>query len=181
MLTVLQEAVAERISHSDCSSPPLCCATHTKVKPPAQTLRGVRLASLMHGRPEAIPFTEGRPLFMRSHPDPDLCRTSAAWKCLIGNKHHPLVRLTDDIRRSPARCFFLPTNERDIFASMYVRTMTVLEGPQLKVVLSTLARMRERKPLTCRLSGIEEVVRPAFNNGNSLLMRQWLTDTVKPR
>jgi hypothetical protein len=57
---------------------------------------------------------------------------------------------------------------------MYVRTMTVLERPQLKVVLSTLARMWERKPLTCHLLEIQEVVRAAFNNGDSLLMRQWL-------
>jgi hypothetical protein len=133
----------------------------------------------MHGTPEAIPFTEGRPLFIRSHPDRDLCRASAAWKCFIGSKHHPLVRLTDDIRRSSARCFFLPTNERDEFASMYVRTMRVLEGPQLKVVLSILARMWERKPLTCRLLEIDEVVRDAFNNGDSLLMRQWFTDTFE--
>jgi hypothetical protein len=75
----LQEAVGDRIQ----SNSPACPTDPVKSR--ARILRGIRLASLMSGTPEAIPVCNGKPLFLRSITSHDPCQKGLMWQCFTGH------------------------------------------------------------------------------------------------
>lgn len=160
-LMLLQNAVVDRIH----STHPLSSKGQSRVRSRARILRRIRIASLMHGVPEAIPLWGGRPMFLPANTGQDLCPMSLDWESDTVGRHSPLFCLPGIMRDGCARKLRL-LDRLDI--------ILILEKPQLEALLGEIAPL-----LTLEVSGtvtlpdIDQLLRTAIQSGQPVLLRQW--------
>jgi hypothetical protein len=150
-----------------------------------QILRGVRLGSLMHGIPEAIPLCHGQPLFPRCSPARDPCQATAVWVCDNREMQSPMYTTTCALWRL----------RRHTFPACATRAF-VVEGPQLELGHVEVARQlkkvkkKNKKEKGLRDAGseaalmsMEVVLRAAIENAEPVVVRKWwkVPKPVRPR
>jgi hypothetical protein len=132
-----------------------------------QTLRGIRLGSLIHGKPEAIPLRKGNPYFPRCHTSHGpQGKASAVWLCDIRFTRTSLYALTRNMWGLRTQIFSVP--------SAYQR-MFVLEPPQLKLMLAEVrTRLKGEVEHASTLMEIESVMGAAIRDGQPALILKWM-------
>jgi hypothetical protein len=132
-----------------------------------QILRGIRMGSVVHGRPEAIPLWYDHPQFPKTTAPEDPCRASVVWTCDTMYRRvarSPIYALTHNMWGLRTQSFAKPTTRA--FA---------LEALQLKLVLAEVGtRLTRNVEYAPTLMEIERVVRAAVTNGEPVLVRKWM-------
>jgi hypothetical protein len=145
-----------------------------------QILRGVRLGSLTHGIPEAIPIWLGQPLFPKCSPARDPCQASVVWACDHRYMQSPMYTMTHDLWRLRSHTF----DGTKAF---------VVEGVQLEHAVMDVATRLAQKNLDVTTSvqreeagevaGVEYqaalvqigvALRAAIENGELVVIRKWI-------
>jgi hypothetical protein len=156
----MQEALAAHIQVE--------CAQDRCWTPPSlvQILRGIRLGSLMHGTPEAIPVWCGNLLFPKCSAAHDPSRASVVWTCDDMFTDDPMYALTRTMWGLRSQTFEMPVT----------RTF-LLEAPQLALVQTDVAtRLTEEVDYAVTLMEIQLIVRAAIRHGEPVLIRKWMRE-----
>jgi hypothetical protein len=155
----LQEAVAARVHCCTASCDPLLC--HASCSSPARVLQGIRLLSLLHGTPEAIPVVDTLPHFARRK----VAHEHASWWCDIG-AGRTINAMTDKIMDA-ARVLEVPDNTGFVH---------LLEAHDVGHLLERFAMLKSTREFTGPCVEIELLLQAAAENGEAVLMREWRRD-----
>lgn len=144
------------------------------LKSRAEALRGIRIGSLMHGTPEAIPIRQGIPGLLRFSPADDACHETLAWSW-HGWRHTPITWLNFNLYLGTRR-FKLGT--RHCGPGNCERVICVFEAPELRALLKELlcwtsTEMESYSSETCTVLGIQLLVQRAILEGETVLWWEW--------
>jgi hypothetical protein len=138
------------------------CRCHARSR--ANILRGIRIGSLMHGTPEAIPIWLDQLVFPRVYTTPDTSLPTPYWYSTARCTRSPLCLLTNSMWGLHTHVFQM---------QMWIE-LAVIETPQLqRVLLEVACQQTEDVASSSTLMEIEGAVRAAIKNGEIVLLRRW--------
>jgi hypothetical protein len=155
----LQEAVADRVHCCTASCNPSLC--HPSLGLRARILQSIRLLSLLHGKPEAIPVVDQRPHFATTNPEHGAPHAHVSWSCDSSDSQHPIVKLTERIEKNGS---FVNFKESGL--------VHLVEPGDALAALRGLKKLKKSPQFQGPCEEIEQLLRAAAKDGEAVLMRE---------